>query len=95
MPLHYWIKMSDSGYPTYKCAWCGLARAVPLIVQRMRSIKPDDDNFDITCALVQEEDRGSKAYFELWECPISGEKRKRFNKTIDDAEACLLEGVAG
>ncbi len=93
MLLHYWVKTNRFGFIAYYCGWCGLVKVVPSIVQQLHSIKPDDDNFDITCALSQDEELGSKGYFELHECPVSGEKRKRFNKAIDDAEACLLAEV--
>ncbi len=94
--LHYWEKyniVNIPGCPAYKCSWCGLTVRVPLITQRMKSIKVDDDNFDITCALVQGKDRDTKQYREIWECPIDGESRKKINVAYDEAERIIAEKV--
>lgn len=93
MTLHYWEEIIHNGFSAYKCGWCGLVRVVPRIVRDLKSIKPDDDNFDITCALSQGVSTGSVEHYQLSECPVRHEKKKRYNKAIEKAEAELLESI--
>lgn len=94
MTIHYWEKINHFGFPAYKCGWCGLGKCVPQIVRKMRSIKDDDDNFDITCALTQDVDKGSIEHQELWNCPIDNEKKKKINSKIKEAEDIIAEAIA-
>jgi len=77
MPLHHWKKVNG---PYYKCMWCGLKVRIPSSTINFKAIKQEHDNFDITCGLVQGIPRTSKQYFEIWECPIGNQERKRINQ---------------
>ena len=94
MNMHYWEKTVRYGFPAFRCGWCGLVIIVPRIVRNFRSIKPDDDNFDITCALSQGVEIGTEEYMELHNCPIGDDKRKRFNMDIEEVETLSKEAEA-